>query len=81
MKVISAMLRHSSITITADTYPSVVPEVARAAAAAIVPLTGRVKKSRAAHSARKKGASGTPRLPRRENTTGRSLHRKNAQVR
>jgi hypothetical protein len=88
MKVISAMLRHSSITITADTYTSVVPEIARAAAeaaAAIVPLTGRAKKSRAAHSAGKKKASGTPRLPigshGAKNTTGRSSQRKNAQLR
>lgn len=40
MKLVSAMLRHSSIGITADTYASVLPEVARAAAeasAALVP--------------------------------------------
>jgi len=40
MKVVSHMLRHSSITITADTYTSVLPSTARAAAeaaAAIVP--------------------------------------------
>ncbi len=37
------MLRHSSITITADTYISVLPETARAAAeatAAVVPRRG-----------------------------------------
>ena len=41
MKVVQAMLRHSSITITSDTYTSVLPEVARQAAEAtarIVPL-------------------------------------------
>lgn len=41
MKVISAMLRHSSMTITSDTYTSVLPDVAREAAeavAAMVPL-------------------------------------------
>ena len=40
MQVVQAMLRHSSITITADTYTSVLPELARGAAektAAIVP--------------------------------------------
>ena len=40
MKTVQAMLRHSSITITADTYTSVLPELATAAAektAAIVP--------------------------------------------
>lgn len=40
LKVVSSMLRHSSITITADTYISVLPETARAAAeaaAAVVP--------------------------------------------
>jgi integrase len=40
MKTVQAMLRHSSITITADTYTSVLPEIARGAAektAAIVP--------------------------------------------
>jgi integrase len=44
LKVVSAMLRHSSITITADTYVSVLPETARAAAeaaAAVVPRKGR----------------------------------------
>jgi integrase len=45
LKVVSAMLRHSSITITADTYVSVLPETARAAAeaaAAVVPRHGRL---------------------------------------
>ncbi|GIJ49747.1 site-specific integrase [Virgisporangium aliadipatigenens] len=40
MKVVQAMLRHSSITVTADTYTSVLPDLARTAAektAAIVP--------------------------------------------
>lgn len=42
MKVVQAMLRHSSITITSDTYTSVLPDVARAAAEAtakIIPRT------------------------------------------
>jgi len=40
MKTVQAMLRHSSYTITADTYTSVLPELATTAAektAAIVP--------------------------------------------
>lgn len=40
MKTVQAMLRHSSITITADTYTNVLPELAAAAAektAAIIP--------------------------------------------
>jgi integrase len=40
IKVVQAMLGHSSITLTADTYTSVLPQVARAAAeaaAAVVP--------------------------------------------
>jgi integrase len=44
LKVVSAMLGHSSITITADTYVSVLPETARAAAeaaAVVVPRRGR----------------------------------------
>nr|WP_279496216.1 tyrosine-type recombinase/integrase [Actinocrispum wychmicini] len=32
IKVVQEMLRHSSITVTSDTYTSVLPEVARAAA-------------------------------------------------
>ena len=41
MKIVSAMLRHSSITITADTYTSVLPETARAAAEAAVAMVPR----------------------------------------
>lgn len=44
MKVIQEMLGHSCLAITADTYTSVLPEVARAAAEAIagaVPRTTR----------------------------------------
>jgi hypothetical protein len=43
MKVISAMPRHSSIKITADTYTSVLPEVARDAAEAAARLVPRKK--------------------------------------
>ena len=41
LKIVSAMLRHSSITITADTYTSVLPETARAAAEAAVAIVPR----------------------------------------
>jgi hypothetical protein len=44
MKAVQAMLRHSSMAITADTYTSVLPEVAADIAekiAAIVPRQGR----------------------------------------
>ena len=76
MKTVQAMLRHSSITITADTYTSVLPEVAKraaGAAAAVVP---------------RKRAIGdrphTPGLPTGSqapgNNEGRPLQMKNAQV-
>ncbi|MCU1681782.1 MAG: hypothetical protein JWQ81_2521 [Amycolatopsis sp.] len=42
MKVVQSMLRHSSITVTMDTYTTVLPEVALAAAEAtakIIPRT------------------------------------------
>ncbi|WP_157430641.1 site-specific integrase [Actinomadura macra] len=41
MKLVQAMLRHSSITITSDTYTSVLSEVARQAAEAAVALVPR----------------------------------------
>ena len=41
MKVVSAMLRHSTLSITADTYTSVLPEVARAAAEAAATIVPR----------------------------------------
>ncbi|MHB8453083.1 MAG: site-specific integrase, partial [Mycobacteriales bacterium] len=41
LKVVSDMLRHSSITITADTYTSVLPDTARAAAEAAVAIVPR----------------------------------------
>jgi integrase len=41
LKVVSEMLGHSSIGITADTYTSVLPEVARAAAEAAARLVPR----------------------------------------
>jgi hypothetical protein len=41
MKVVQEMLGHSSITITSDTYTSVLPQVARAAAQAAADLVPR----------------------------------------
>jgi integrase len=41
MKVISAMLRHSSTTITSDTYTSILPDVAREAAEAVAAMVPR----------------------------------------
>jgi integrase len=41
MKVVSQMLRHRTLAITADTYTSVVPEVARAAAEAAISVVPR----------------------------------------
>lgn len=41
MKVVQEMLGHSSITITSDTYTSVLPQVARAAAQAAADLVTR----------------------------------------
>lgn len=46
MKLVQAMLRHSSITITSDTYTSVLPEVARQASAAAVALVPRAAAAR-----------------------------------
>jgi hypothetical protein len=41
MKVVSESLRHSSLSITADTYTSVLPEVATAAAEAVAGIVPR----------------------------------------
>jgi integrase len=46
MKVVQEMLGHSSITITADTYTSVLPEIARAAAQAAADLIPRERRPR-----------------------------------
>jgi guanyl-specific ribonuclease Sa len=55
MKVISAMLRHSSQTITADTYTSILPDVAREAAEAVAAMVPR--------RAVEEGGPGTSGLP------------------
>lgn len=55
MMVVSAMLRHKTLTITADSYTSVVPEVARAAAeaaATVVPRRNMPKGASGATSTR-----------------------------
>ena len=49
LKVVSEMLRHSSITITADTYTSVLPEVSRRAAEAAVALVPRATSPASTH--------------------------------
>lgn len=54
MKLVQAMLRHSSVTITSDTYTSVLPDVARQAAEAAVALVPRAAAA---------GQSGTDGLP------------------
>ncbi len=43
LKTVSEMLGHSTITITADTYASVLPEVARRSAEAVVRLVPRAQ--------------------------------------
>jgi len=73
-QVVSEMLRHKALSITADTCTTVVPEVARAAAeeaAAIVPRRNVPKGA--------SGATKTPLAPG-QNTTGRSSRRKKAQA-
>ncbi len=76
MKVVSEMLRHKTLSITADTYTSVVPEVARAAAEAAVQVVPRRSVPKGAS-----GATSTSLAPGPKNTTGRSSKAKKAQVR
>lgn len=75
MKLVQALLRHSSITITSDTYTSVLPDVARQASAAAVALVPRAAAN---------GDSGTAGLPlvspEGESDPSVSSTRKNAQV-
>lgn len=75
MKLVQALLRHSSITITSDTYTSVLPDVAREAAEAAVALVPR---------AAAVGDSGTDGLPSASPEGGRDHQfregSKNAQV-
>jgi integrase len=51
MKVVQDMLGHSSITLTSDTYTSVLPELARLAAESAASLIPRAARSRQARSA------------------------------
>jgi Phage integrase family len=75
MKVVSEMLRHKTMSITADTYTSVVPEVARAAAEAAATIVPRRSVPKGVS-----GATSTPLAPGSKNATGRSSQRKKAQV-
>ena len=61
MKVVQDMLSHSSITITSDTYTSVLPQVARSAAEATAGMVPRALVSRALveHAAVLPGAAGS----------------------
>jgi integrase len=76
MKVVSEMLRHKTLAITADTYTSVLPEVARAAAEAAATIVPRRNMPKDAS-----GATSTPLAPGAKNTTSRSSRWKKAQVR
>src|SRR5262249_7405578 len=71
MKVVSEMLRHKTLSITADTYTSVLPEVARAAAEAAIQVVPRRNVPKGAS-----GATSTSLAPGLENATGRSSRRK-----
>ena len=75
LKVVSEMLGHSSITITADTYTSVLPQIARAAAEATIALVPRAMRTDDIGAAPISHPSG----PR--NDSGLSPTRKRAQVR
>jgi integrase len=76
MKVISAMLRHSSIKITADTYTSVLPEVAREAAEAAARIVPR--QAQPDHAS---GGVSTSLALGRKPAVKRSSRRKKAQLR
>lgn len=53
MKVVQEMLGHSSITITSDTYTSVLPQVARSAAEATAGMVPRAPREHTAYSERR----------------------------
>jgi integrase len=76
MKVVSEMLRHKTLAITADTYTSVVPEVARAAAEAAAQIVPRQTLPTSAG-----GVPSTSLAPGRKNASARSSRLKKAQVR
>ncbi len=76
MKVISAMLRHSSIQITADTYTSVLLEIAHQNAEAAVALVPQPRPQRADDGPVSPSLAPSPR-----NASGRPSRRKNGQVR
>ena len=70
MKLVQALLRHSSITITSDTYTSVLPEVALEAAEAAAALVPR----------RAAGESGTTGLPSGSQRSGSRAGKQNRTV-
>ena len=75
MKVVSEMLRHKTLAITADTYTTVLPEVARAAAEAAATIVPR--------RIMPKGASGTASTSLaqgREKAASRAIKNKKAQL-
>jgi hypothetical protein len=76
MKVVSEMLRHKTLAIRADTYTSVVPEVARAAAEAAATIVPRRIKPKGAG-----GAASTSLAQGRKKASGRSSNRKKGQFR
>jgi hypothetical protein len=76
MKVVSAMLRHETLTITADMYTSVVPEVARAAAEASVAIVPRRTGPKAVSA-----AASTSLASGRNQASGRPSRRQKMQVR
>ena len=75
MKVVSAMLRHSTIQITADTYAAVLPEIARQAAEAAAALVPQPPAEQPDD-----GAVSTSLATDPKNDQGRSPEEENAQV-
>ena len=75
LKTVSEMLGHSTITITADTYASVLPEVARSAAEAAARLVPRMPSTESGRPGPISAPSGT------ENETGPPPTRTKGQVR
>jgi hypothetical protein len=65
MKVVQDMLGHSSITITSDTYTSVLPQVARSAAEATAGMVPRAQAPRVLpeHPTGPSGGTGSSPLP------------------
>jgi hypothetical protein len=64
LKVVSEQLGHSTITITADTYTSVLPEVATAAADAVAGIIPRKPVSSPKNASLADGSQGSPKEPK-----------------